>query len=50
MDKLIINYGQTLLREGIDYVAVGYGIRLNNIVLNAGDIIQFTIIVQEQPI
>lgn len=50
LDKLIVNYGQTLLREGIDYTAVGYGIKLNNIVLNAGDIIQFTIIVQEQPI
>lgn len=46
-DKLIVNYGQTLLRDGIDYIVSGNGIKLNEIVLNTGDIIQFTIIVQE---
>lgn len=47
IDKLVVNFGQTLLREGIDYTIVGSGIHLNNIVLKAGDIVQFMIIVQE---
>lgn len=46
-DKLIVNFGQTVLREGVDYIRYGSGIQLNEIVLNAGDIIQFTILVQE---
>ena len=47
-DKLLVNYGQTILREGIDYVTTGYGITLTNIRLKKDDIIQFIIIVQEQ--
>ena len=47
-DKLLVNYGQTILREGIDYVITGYGITLTNIRLKKDDIIQFIIIVQEQ--
>ena len=46
-DKLLVNYGQTLLREGIDYVVTGNGITLTEIRLKKGDIIQFIIIVQE---
>lgn len=48
VDKLIVNYGQTLLREGVDYtITDNHGIQLLNIELSMGDIIQFTIIVQE---
>ena len=46
VDKLIVNYGQTLLREGIDYELSGNIVTLTNFALNIGDIIQFTIIVQ----
>lgn len=47
IDKLIVNYGQTLLREGIDYVVDATGIQLTHFTLSAGDILQFIIIEQE---
>lgn len=47
VDKLIVNYGQTILREGIEYNLIDGGIELINMSLKIGDIIQFTIIVQE---
>lgn len=47
IDKLVVNYGQTILREGIDYNLVDGGIELINMKLMEGDILQFTIIVQE---
>lgn len=48
IDKIIVNYGQTLLREGIDYeLTPDNGIQFVNIILAEGDIIQATIIVQE---
>ena len=47
LDKLIVNYGQTLLREDIDYAITETGITLKTFRLMTGDIIQFTIIVQQ---
>lgn len=47
IDRLIVNYGQTILREEIDYVLVDGGIRLTNMKLMIGDVLQFVIIVQE---
>ena len=47
VDKLIVNFGQTLLREGIDYTVDATGIQLTNFTLSTGDIIQFIIIEQE---
>lgn len=49
LDKLIVNYGQTILREGIDYIVIDGGIELISLELEIGDILQFTIIVQEKP-
>lgn len=47
VDKLIVNFGQTLLREGIDYETTSNnGIMLTHIQLNTGDIIQFMVIKQ----
>lgn len=43
---LIVNYGQTVLREGQDYDITDTGIRLLNITLTAGDILQFLIVIQ----
>ncbi|MCM1294984.1 MAG: hypothetical protein NC311_05535 [Muribaculaceae bacterium] len=47
LDKLVVNYGQTVLRESIDYNIVDGGIELINMELMIGDIVQFVIIVQE---
>ena len=47
IDRLIVNYGQTILREEIDYILVDGGIQLTNMKLMIGDVLQFVIIVQE---
>lgn len=53
LDKLLVNYGQTILTEGTDwersttYDGTQQGIKLLNFALMKGDIIQFTIIKQE---
>ena len=50
LDKLVVNYGQTLLREGIDYVVSNDGIDLlNNVTLKTGDVVQFIVLKQEKP-
>ena len=50
-DKLIVNFGQTVLRENIDYIITdGYICHLLETELNTGDILQFTIIVQNDSI
>jgi len=49
IDKIIVNYGQTMLRPSIDYTVSNNDVILkNNIVLNSGDKIQFIILKQEQ--
>lgn len=52
VDKLLVNYGQTILREEVDWIrdvqGESHGIRLINMSLMRGDIIQFTIIKQER--
>lgn len=47
LDKLVINYNQTILRLDIDYVieATG-GIQLRNFTLNSGDTLQFIVFKQ----
>lgn len=47
-DKMIVNYNQTVLREGIDYdlTPLDDGITLKTFELDAGEIIQFTIFEQ----
>lgn len=52
LDKLLVNYGQTVLREEIDWdretLSDGRaGIRLKNMALFEGDVIQFNIIRQD---
>jgi len=48
LDKLLVNYGQTVLREELDYNTCNEGIRFHaGFDLAIGDIIQFTIIKQE---
>lgn len=46
VDKLFVNFGQTVLRENVDYQITPEGIRLISFKLAAGDIIQFMIIIQ----
>lgn len=47
VDKLVVNYGQTLLRLGIDYDIVENGIHLTNgFTLSMGDVIQFIVLKQ----
>ena len=49
VDKLLmVNYGQTILREGTDYVLTDTGIGLTQFSLNTGDIVQFVIVVQAE--
>lgn len=48
VDKLIVNYGQTVLRENIDYTITDTGVHLETFVPKIGDIVQFTIIVQNK--
>lgn len=52
-DKILVNYGQTILREDIDFVRATEnfknGIKLTQMELMEGDIIQFCIIKQESP-
>ncbi|MCM1230259.1 MAG: hypothetical protein NC489_09000 [Ruminococcus flavefaciens] len=53
LDKLLVNYGQTILREDIDWVrmlhpdGIRRGIKLKNFTLMTGDVIQFNIIKQD---
>ena len=50
VDKLLVNYGQTILREGLDYEVHGNGIRLRgDFSLMATDIIQFIVMKQAKP-
>jgi len=46
LDKLVVNYNQTILRPDIDYVVEGNGIQLHGFALNAGDVLQFIVIKQ----
>lgn len=48
VDKIIINFNQTILQYGRDYVVdtTTNGIRLISFTLNAGDILQFTVLAQ----
>lgn len=47
VDKLLVNYGQTILREGLDYKITGNGITLlNGMKLAATDILQFIVMKQ----
>jgi hypothetical protein len=48
-DQLLVNFNQTILREGIDYVVdtENNGIRLTRFSLDAGDVLQFIVIAQE---
>lgn len=43
-----VNYGQTVLREGIDYEVTNDGVRLLTMSLSEGDILQFVIANQER--
>ena len=48
VDKLVVNYGQTILKPGIDYEVVENGITfLNGIELMTGDLVQFIVLKQE---
>lgn len=50
VDKLVVNYGQTLLRVGLDYVVVNNGIQfMNDISINTGEIVQFIVLKQDKP-
>lgn len=46
LDKLVVNYNQTVLRPGIDYMIDGTGIRLKTFTLAKDDILQFIVIKQ----
>lgn len=46
VDKLLVNYGQTVLREGIDFEISPTGITLTKFALRAEDIIQFVVVIQ----
>lgn len=49
VDKLVVNYEQTILRIGVDYRVVGNGIELiNDISLYAGDVVQFIVLKQSK--
>lgn len=45
-DKLFVNYGQTILKVGIDYLVNATGIRLISMTPAAGDVVQFIIFKQ----
>ena len=45
-DKLFVNYGQTILKVGIDYLVNATGIRLISVTPAAGDVVQFIIFKQ----
>ena len=49
VDKLIVNFNQTILRENTDYIILTTenGIQLKTFTLSQGDILQFTIFKQE---
>ncbi len=48
LDKIVVNFNQTILQEGRDYVVdtLLNGIRLVSFALDEGDILQFTVIIQ----
>ena len=46
VDKLVVNYNQTILRAGIDYIIDGTGIQLRTFALNRGDVLQFIVLKQ----
>ena len=48
VDQIIVNYNQTILRNGIDYTLHSKynGLELNTFTLDKGDILQFTILKQ----
>ena len=50
VDKLMVNFGQTLLREGIDYDInmINSGIDLKTFKLNTDDVLQFVVIKQKE--
>lgn len=51
LDKLIINYNQTVLRKNIDYSIDEYGkIHLTAFTLARNDILQFTVLKQEEDV
>lgn len=47
LDKILVNYGQTILREDLDYKLIPGGIELLNIKLPKDDIVQFVVIRQD---
>lgn len=47
VDKLVVNYGQTLLRVGLDYTVENNIVRLLNTTLAEGDVVQLIIIKQK---
>lgn len=50
VDKLVVNYGQTLLRVDLDYVVVGNGIQfMNDVSINTGEVVQFIVLKQDKP-
>jgi len=50
VDKLVVNYGQTLLRVDLDYVVVDNGIQfMNNVSINTGEVVQFIVLKQDKP-
>lgn len=50
VDKLIVNYGQTILREEFDYTIQDNGIRFTDrIRLAIGDVLQFIVLKQQDP-
>ena len=48
-DKLVVNYNQTILRVGVDYIITDTGIDFtDNITLMAGDEVQFVVLKQNK--
>ena len=47
VDKLVVDYGQTVLRAGMDYTIQNNGIRLTQFKLVTGDILQFIVFKQD---
>ena len=46
-DKLVVNYNQTILRVGVDYIITDTGVDFtDNITLMAGDEVQFVVLKQ----
>ena len=47
IDKLVVNYNQTILRVGVDYIITDTGVDFtDNITLMAGDEVQFVVLKQ----